>query len=84
MEKLGYSGHVSSLIKVSHENGCQKFFNQLIKIPNIIVAMRLLGPYNIDALIPFSTAPQLVSIKETISEIGDIEKVDYQIGESLV
>jgi len=83
-EKLGYAGHVSSLIKVSNKNWVSEVFSQLIQIPNVIVAMRLLGPYDIDVLSPFSTTSELMDIKQAISEIPGIERVNYQIGESLI
>ena len=46
--------------------------------------MRLLGPYDIDVLSPFSTASEIMDIKQAISEIPGIERVNYQIGEILV
>jgi hypothetical protein len=55
----------------------------LIKIPNIIVALKLIGPYNINALAPFSTPEQLMKMHASISEIPGIDRLDQQIGDSM-
>ena len=83
-EKLGYSGHISSLIKVSNEAWISEVINKLSQIPNAIAIMRLIGPYDIDVLMPFSDASDLMKITELFSKISGIEHISYQIGKSLI
>jgi Lrp/AsnC family transcriptional regulator for asnA, asnC and gidA len=83
LRKLGYPGYVSYNIKVSSKSWVKDVFERLIKIPNIIVALKLIGPYNINALAPFSTPEQLMKTHASISEIPGIDRLDQQIGDSM-
>lgn len=83
LRKIGYSGYVSYNIKVSSKSWVTDVFERIIKIPNIIVALKLIGPYNINALAPFSSPEQLMKIHASISEIPGVERIDPQIGDSM-
>ncbi len=81
--KLGYTGYASYNIKVSSKSWVKDVFDQLIEIPNVVVALKLIGPYNINALAPFSSPEQLMKTHASISKIPGIERIDQQIGDSL-
>ena len=83
LRKLGYTGYASYNIKVSSKTWVNDVFEKLIKIPNIIVALRLIGPYNINALAPFSNPEQLMKTHASISAIPGIERIDQQVGDSM-
>jgi DNA-binding Lrp family transcriptional regulator len=83
LRKLGYSGYVSYNIKVSSKSWVNDVFDQMVKLPNVIVALKLIGPYNINALVPISSPEQLMKIHTRISEIPGIERIDQQIGDSM-
>jgi DNA-binding Lrp family transcriptional regulator len=83
LRKLGYAGYASYNIKVSSKSWVKDIFNQLIKVPNVVVALKLIGQYNINALAPFSSPEQLMQTHASISKISGIERIDQQIGDSL-
>ena len=83
MRKIGYLGYVSYHIKVSSKSWIADVFERIIKIPNIIVALKLIGPYDINALAPFSSPEQLMKVHMSISEIPGVERLDQQIGDSM-
>ncbi len=83
LKKLGYSGYGSYNIKVCSKNWVTEVFEEITKVPNVIAALRLVGPYNINALSPFSAPEKLTETYTRISKIPGIERVDLQIGNSL-
>jgi DNA-binding Lrp family transcriptional regulator len=83
LKKLGYYGYASYNIKVSSKNWVNEVFEEIVKIPNVIAALKLLGTYDINAVAPFSSPSQLMGIYGAISRITGIEKIDQQIGNSM-
>jgi Lrp/AsnC family transcriptional regulator, regulator for asnA, asnC and gidA len=83
LRKLGYLGYASHHIKVSSKSWVTDVFDKITRIPNVIAALKLIGPYNMHTLSPFSTPEQLMSLYESISRISGIEKIDVQIGNSM-
>jgi Lrp/AsnC family transcriptional regulator for asnA, asnC and gidA len=83
LKKLGYSGYASFHVRVSPKSWVTEIFEKIVKIPNIIAALKLIGPYDINALSPFSTHEQLMQLYSCVSQISGIEKVDVQIGNSM-
>lgn len=69
LRRLGYSGYARCNIKVSSKSWVKDVFESLIKIPNIIAALKLIGPYNINVLAPFSSPEQLMKTHASISAI---------------
>lgn len=83
LRKIGYSGYVSYNIKVSSKSWVNDVFNGIVKIPNVIAALKLIGPYDINIVAPFSSPQQLIKIHNSISEIPGVERIDQQIGDSM-
>lgn len=83
LKKLGYSGYGSYNIKVCSKSWVTEVFDEITRVPNVIVALRLIGPYNINVLSPFSAPEKLTETYARISKISGIERVDVQIGNSL-
>jgi len=83
LRKLGYNGYASYNIKVSSKSWVKDVFDKLIKVPNVVVALKLIGPYNINVLAPFNSPKQLMQTHAGISKIPGIERIDQQIGDSL-
>lgn len=80
LKKLGYSSYISYLIKVSSKSWVMDIFEKLTTIPNIIAVLKLLGPYDINALAPMSNLQQPMEYHQKIAGIPGIEKIDYQYG----
>ena len=83
LRSLGYTGYVSYNIKVMPKSWINDVYDKIVKIPNIIAALKLIGPYNINVVAPFSKPEQLMKLHTQISEIPGIERIDQQIGDSM-
>lgn len=83
LRKLGYNGYASYNIKVSSKSWVKDVFDKIIEVPNVVVALKLIGPYNINALAPFNSPEGLMKTHASISKIHGIERIDQQIGDSL-
>jgi Lrp/AsnC family transcriptional regulator for asnA, asnC and gidA len=83
MRKLGYTGYVSYNIKVSPKSWVKDVFDKVVEVPNVVAALKLIGPYNINALVPFNSPEHLMKTHAGISKIPGIERIDQQIGDSL-
>jgi Lrp/AsnC family transcriptional regulator for asnA, asnC and gidA len=84
LKKLGYSGYVTYLIKVSAKNWIEEVIEQLTKIPNIIATLKILGTYDIDVLVPVLNQEKLMETYKKIIEISGIEKIEFQIGDDMM
>ena len=76
LEKLGFVGQAVFLIKISYENELNEVFQKIIQIPNIIVAIKSFGAFEILAIAPFENFDQLYKLNEEISNIDGIEKIE--------
>lgn len=83
LRKIGYDGYVSYNIKVGPKSWVNEVFDRIVKIPNVIAALKLVGPYNINIVAPFSNPDQLMKLHISISEIPGIARIDQQIGDSM-
>ena len=76
LEKLGFVGQAVFLIKISYENELDEVFQKIVQIPNIIVAIKSFGAFEILAIAPFENFDQLYKLNEEISNIDGIEKIE--------
>lgn len=77
--KLGYVGTGVITIKVAKEQSVKETYKRILQVPNIIVAIKLFGDYDILAVTPFRVFDDLNSITEDISKIPGIHKLDIRI-----
>ena len=76
LEKLGFVGQAVFLIKISYENELNEVFQNIIRIQNIIVAIKSFGAFEILAIAPFKNFEQLYKLNEEISNLEGIEKIE--------
>ena len=76
LEKLGFVGQAVFLIKISYENELDEVFQKIVQIPNIIVAIKSFGAFEILAIAPFENFEQLYKLNEEISNTEGIEKIE--------
>lgn len=81
LEKLGFEASVSLSIKVASNKKklTKDIFNQLIILPNVIVAFETLGPTDIILMVPIKSTKELFSLMEKISNIEGIQEIDLTI-----
>ncbi len=76
LTKLGYKAMADLHIKVSNRSKLTDIYNQLLKIPNLIVIIRLFGNYDLYAAIALEDFDKMFEVSEYISKINGLEKPD--------
>jgi Lrp/AsnC family transcriptional regulator for asnA, asnC and gidA len=76
LNKLGFSALANLYIKVSNRSKLNEIYSQLLKIPNIIVIIRLIGNYDLYVAIVIENFEKMFEITEKIREISGIETPD--------
>ncbi|PVX25178.1 MAG: hypothetical protein CW691_05385 [Candidatus Bathyarchaeum sp.] len=81
LEKLGFQATMGLHIKVSsfETEATSKVYNQIIKLPNIIVASKTLGPTSIILLVPIKTIEDVFIMLEKISNIHGVAEIDLTL-----
>jgi Lrp/AsnC family transcriptional regulator for asnA, asnC and gidA len=79
LQKLGYKAIADLFIKVANKSETTKVFSELLQIPNLIVAIRFIGHYDIKAIVVLADFEDLFSLKEKIDRIHGIEQTDIFI-----
>jgi hypothetical protein len=74
--KLGYSAMASVFVKAANRSKMSEIHAQMLQIPNLIVAIRLIGAYDLYAAIFLADFEELFNAEEQIRRIQGIEKTD--------
>ncbi len=82
LKKIGYAGMGVFAIKVSNRTSVENAYDRIIKIPNIIVAIKVLGNFDILAITPFRTLENLANVTDEISAFVDIYRIETMIDET--
>lgn len=72
--KLGYTAMANVFVKATNRSKMQEIQAQMLKIPNLIVAIRLIGAYDLYASIFFADFQEFFNAQEKIRRIPYIEK----------
>ena len=81
LRKLGYESTALFYIKTSPQHRVSEIFNEIVRVPNIIVACKCLGTVDIFVAAPFSNFSQLLIVKQGISKIEGIKQIEVFIDE---
>ena len=74
LEKIGYIGTAIFSIKTSPQHEKSKVFEEILRVPNVIVALKCLGVIDIHIVVPFSSIKQLFEQKDRISAIPGVQE----------
>jgi Lrp/AsnC family transcriptional regulator for asnA, asnC and gidA len=81
LRKLGYVGTALFLIKVSNEQDVAKIVEEILKVPNVITAIRTLGNFDVFIAAPFSDYDDLFKINQAITGISGVKQIELLWGE---
>ena len=83
LEKLGFQASVGLSIKVSSGKKAliSTIYDQIVKLPNIIVAFETLGPTDIIVMTPVRSFAELFALLEKISNIEGVKEMDLTLFE---
>jgi hypothetical protein len=79
LNNLGYNAMASVFVKAANRSKLPEIHAQLLQIPNLIVAIRLIGAYDLYAAIVLTDFQEFFNAKEQIRRIHDIEKTDFAL-----
>ena len=82
LNKLGYRATAHVLVKIANRSKTKEIYAQMLQIPNLIVAIRLIGPYDLFVIVALEDFESLFSFKENILRISGIEEIDISINPS--
>ncbi len=74
LEKLGYKALANAYLTVSNR-GILELFTKLLEIPNLIVIIKLIGPYDLYCAIAVEDFSQLFEVTKKIRNIGGVDTV---------
>lgn len=81
--KIGYASTAVFLINVSHKHEISKVLSKILRVPNMITALRLLGAFDLFIVAPIANFRQLFKLKQDISKIPGTMKIELLLRESL-
>ena len=79
LTKLGYSAWAHMLIKITNRSKVAEVCSKLLQVPNIIVLIRYIGPYDLYATLAVADFEQLFKSEERIRRIDGIEHADLYL-----
>lgn len=82
LRKIGYVGTALFLIKASHKDGVSKILERMLKIPNVITAIRTLGNFDLFIAAPFSDFDNIFNLNESITGISGVMEVELLLGKA--
>ena len=79
LNKLGYGAIGNLYIKVTNRSKLTEIYNQLLKIPNVIVIIRLLGTYDLYVAVALENFDKMFETRSRLNRISGIEKREVYI-----
>jgi len=79
MKKLGYEALADVFIKVSNRSKMPEIYSQLLKIPNMIVIIRIMGAYDLYCAIPLEDFEKLFEVYSKITRISGVERAEVYL-----
>ncbi len=76
LSKIGYTAMAHVFLKVSNRSKLNETYNQIIQIPNLVVAIRLIGAYDVRALVAITDFEDIFELTEHFRKIKGVEKAD--------
>ena len=76
LNKLGYNAMAHNFIKVANRSKMPEVYAQVLKIPNVIVVIRLIGTYDLFAIAVLESFDDEFNLRASLRKIQDIEKTD--------
>jgi hypothetical protein len=73
---LPYWWREGLFIKAANRSMMPEIYDQILQIPNLVVAIRLIGPYDLRAIIPVADLENVFELTENIRKIRGIEQAD--------
>ncbi len=83
LKKLGYNAHAFAFVKVANKSKVQEIYNQVLCMPNMLAATRLIGPYDLALILSLQEFQELFKFKENMRKINGVEDTEIFLGPAL-
>jgi Lrp/AsnC family transcriptional regulator for asnA, asnC and gidA len=81
LRKLGYIGLAVFLVNTSHKHTTSKVFDEIVQIPNVIVAHKCVGAIDINLVAPFLNFKQVLEVKQKICNTPGVKELEIFLEE---
>ena len=82
LKKLGYNAVSDILIKAKKRNEIPKIHAQILEIPNVIVTIRVMGPYDMRVIVALKDFEDMFKLRQEIGKIKHIDQADIYVHEA--
>ena len=82
LEKLGFVGQAIFQIKISYKNELDEISKKIVRTPNVIVAIKYYGEFEIMTIVPFESFKQIWRLNDEISKIDGIKELEILFDEA--
>lgn len=79
LEKLGYNAMAVILIRLAKGGNTSEAFDQIVKMPNVIVINRNLGSHDLTVTVPLKNFEQLFEVKKVLLDMESVEDITVEI-----
>ena len=79
LRKLGFQAFAFLFIKVANRSKMLEIYSQLVEIPNVVVAIRTLGPYDLHGTVFLTCFDKLFETTEQIRRIPGIDLTEIHV-----
>jgi DNA-binding Lrp family transcriptional regulator len=83
LKKLGYNAQAFAFVKVVNKSKLQEIHNQLLGFPNLVMATRLIGPYDLALIYVLQDFQDLFVFKQSVGKIPGVEQVEVSLAPAL-
>jgi len=82
LQKLGYNFLAIFTLRTIASNTQPNVLEEILKIPNILVAIKMVGAFDILVGTPFTNFNQLVEVKQRICDVPGVKEIEFFINEA--
>ncbi len=79
LRMFGYKAFIHLFIKAKDRSKMPQIYAQLLEVPNLIVAIRLIGPYDVRALVAIAEFNDTFELSNRIRRIAGLEQPEFYL-----
>jgi Lrp/AsnC family transcriptional regulator for asnA, asnC and gidA len=82
LEKLGYNAMAIILIRLAKRGNNSEAFDQIVRMPNVIIINRNLGSHDLTVTVPLKNFKQLFEVKNVLLGMESVDDITVEIHRS--
>lgn len=81
LRKLGYKGLALLTVRTAKTHTISKVFDEIVQIPNVIVAHKCVGAVDMYLVVPFFNVRELLAVRQRLRDTPGIKEIELSIDE---